>query len=149
MIIIAEALITGISFHQSLIIPFTYLINNQRDTVLSMLESTDVNGRSGLDVFIQTWCENAETFQGFWPSRISTIAFTQLYTAERPSLQNLMVKGDMIVNPETRNSECGFLCLSLLVYLLYVRFSLAYEFHDSHHDAFTNESEYASHACSE
>ncbi|KAJ6502647.1 armadillo-type protein [Mycena vulgaris] len=91
------------TFLQSLVIPFAFLINNQRDTVLALLESMNVHGRLGLDILIQTWCENAETFQGFWPSRISTIALCQLFVSERPSLQNLMVKGDIIVKPETQN----------------------------------------------
>ncbi|KAJ7897218.1 armadillo-type protein [Mycena olivaceomarginata] len=91
------------TFLQSLVIPFAFLINNQRDTVLDLLESMNVQGRTGLDILIQTWCENAETFQGFWPSRISTMGLCQLFVSERPSLQNLMVKGDIIVKPETQN----------------------------------------------
>ncbi|KAJ3506346.1 hypothetical protein NLJ89_g6919 [Agrocybe chaxingu] len=91
------------TFLQSLVIPFAFLINNQRDTVLALLESLDINGRNGLDILIQTWCENAETFQGFWPSRISTLALTQLLVSDRPSLQNLTVKGDIIIKPETKN----------------------------------------------
>ncbi|KAJ7754965.1 armadillo-type protein [Mycena maculata] len=91
------------TFLQSLVIPFAFLINNQRDTVLDLLESMNVDGRSGLDILIQTWCENAETFQGFWPSRISTMALCQLFVSERPALQTLMVKGDIIVKPETQN----------------------------------------------
>jgi importin-9 len=73
--------------------------------VLSLLESMDVQGRSGLDILIQTWCENAETFQGFWPGRISNMALTQLFVSERLSLQTLMVKGDIIVKPETQDGE--------------------------------------------
>ncbi|EDR15931.1 uncharacterized protein LACBIDRAFT_242896 [Laccaria bicolor S238N-H82] len=91
------------TFLQSLVIPFAFLINNQRDTVLELLESMNVGNRSGLDILVQTWCENAETFQGFWPSRISTLALTQLFICGRPSLQNLMVKGDIIIKPETKN----------------------------------------------
>ncbi|KAK7063933.1 ARM repeat-containing protein [Favolaschia claudopus] len=91
------------TFLQSLVIPFAFLINNQRDTVLDLLESMNVQGRSGLDILIQTWCENAETFQGFWPARISTMGLCQLFVSERPSLQNLKVKGDIIVKPETQN----------------------------------------------
>ncbi|KAI0082121.1 ARM repeat-containing protein [Panus rudis PR-1116 ss-1] len=92
------------TFIQSLIIPFAFLIHNgQRDTVLSLLETTNVEGRSGLDVLIQTWSENAETFQGFWAIRVSTLALCSLYASERPSLQNLMVKGDIIVTEETSN----------------------------------------------
>ncbi|KIK67465.1 hypothetical protein GYMLUDRAFT_69648 [Collybiopsis luxurians FD-317 M1] len=91
------------TFVQSLVVPFAFLINNQRDTVLSLLEEMNIQGRTGLDVLIQTWCENAETFQGFWPSRSSTMALTALFASERPSLQNLMVKGDIILKPETKN----------------------------------------------
>ncbi|KAF8079173.1 armadillo-type protein [Lyophyllum atratum] len=91
------------TFLQSLVIPFAFLINNQSDTVLSLLESMIVHGRSGLDILIQTWCENAETFQGFWPSRISTLGLIQLFVSERPSVQGLIVKGDIIVNKANKN----------------------------------------------
>ncbi|CDO77258.1 hypothetical protein BN946_scf184753.g8 [Trametes cinnabarina] len=96
------------TFLQSLIIPFAFLIYNQRDTILSLLEGINIDGRSGLDILIQTWCENAETFQGFWPSRISALALSSLFASERPSLQNLMVKGDIIVKPETKNAPTEF-----------------------------------------
>lgn len=90
---------------QSLVIPFAFLINSQRDTVLLLLESMDINGRSGLDILVQTWCENAETFQGFWPARTSLLGLSQLFVSERPSLENLIVKGDIIVKPENKNGE--------------------------------------------
>ncbi|KAG6857312.1 hypothetical protein H0H87_006505 [Tephrocybe sp. NHM501043] len=93
------------TFLQSLVIPFAFLINNQRDTVLSLLETTTVDGRSGLEILVTTWCENAETFQGFWPSRISTLGLMQLFVAERASLQNLTVKGDIIVDRTNKNGE--------------------------------------------
>lgn len=95
------------TFLQSLIIPFVFLIHNKTDTVLDMLESTSAQGRTALDILIQTWCENAETFQGFWPTRISTVTLSQLYASGRPTLQNLSVKGDIIIKPETRNGECA------------------------------------------
>ncbi|KAI5998077.1 armadillo-type protein [Pisolithus albus] len=91
------------TFLQSLVIPFAFLVYNQADTVISLLESTLVQDRSALDIVIHTWCENAETFQGFWPTRISTLALSRLYASARPSLQNLTVKGDIIVKPESRN----------------------------------------------
>ncbi|KAG6911255.1 hypothetical protein DXG01_002093 [Tephrocybe rancida] len=97
------------TFLQSLVIPFAFLINNQRDTVLSLLETMTVGpARNGLDVLIQTWCENAETFQGFWPARISTLGLIQLFVSERPSLQNLIVKGDIIVNKTNKDAPTEF-----------------------------------------
>ena len=81
--------------------------------MLDLLEGMNVDGRSGLDILIQTWCENAETFQGFWPSRISALALSSLFASERPSLQNLTVKGDIIVKPETKNGELpDLVCVS-------------------------------------
>ncbi|TFK26759.1 ARM repeat-containing protein [Coprinopsis marcescibilis] len=91
------------TFTQSLVVPFAFLINNQRDTVLDLIEPLVINDRSGLDILIQTWCENAETFQGYWPTRVSTLGLVQLFLSERPSLRNLSVKGDMILRPETKN----------------------------------------------
>ncbi|KAH0837873.1 armadillo-type protein [Lanmaoa asiatica] len=93
------------TFLQSLIIPFVFLIHNQADIVLVMLESTTVQGRTALDVLVQTWCENTETFQGFWPTRISTLTLSQLYASSPPTLQSLLVKGDIIIKPETKNGE--------------------------------------------
>jgi hypothetical protein len=94
------------TFLQSLVIPFVFLIHNQADTVLGMLESTSAQGRTALDILIQTWCENAETFQGFWPTRISTVTLSRLYASNRSTLQSLLVKGDIIIKPETKNGEC-------------------------------------------
>ncbi|KAF6754194.1 armadillo-type protein [Ephemerocybe angulata] len=96
------------SFTQSLVVPFAFLINNQRDTVLDLIEPININGRSGLDILLNTWCENAETFQGYWPSRISTLALTQLFLSERPTIRNLIVKGDMILKAETKNAPHEF-----------------------------------------
>ncbi|EPS97853.1 hypothetical protein FOMPIDRAFT_1037743 [Fomitopsis schrenkii] len=91
------------TFIQSLVVPFAFLVSNQRDTVLDLLESANIDGRSGLDILLQTWCENEETFQGFWAQRISTLAFCSLFVSNRPSLQAVVVKGDLIIKPETRN----------------------------------------------
>ncbi|KAI0045675.1 ARM repeat-containing protein [Auriscalpium vulgare] len=92
------------TFLQSLVIPFAFLIHTQRDAILDLVERVVVDGgRSGLDVLLNTWCENAETFQGFWPTRVSNLALCQLLLCERASLRALMVKGDIVVKPETRN----------------------------------------------
>ncbi|ELU41145.1 importin-9 [Rhizoctonia solani AG-1 IA] len=96
------------TFLQSLIVPFAFLIHTQRDNVLNLLESTSVNSKSGLEVFIHAWCENAEMLQGNWPSRISTLALCQMFISDRPTLRQIYVKGDIIVKPETRNGKSQF-----------------------------------------
>ncbi|KAG8968425.1 hypothetical protein FRC03_007367 [Tulasnella sp. 419] len=91
------------TFIQSLIIPFAYLIHSQREIVLDLLESVQIGSRNGLEVVLNTWCENAETFQGYWANRISTLALCQMLLSERPSLKGVTVKGDLIIRPETKN----------------------------------------------
>jgi len=59
-------------------------------------------------VLLNTWCENAATFQGFWPTRISALALCALLRAERPSLQVVVVKGDIIITATTKNSASFF-----------------------------------------
>lgn len=67
--------------------------------------------RSGLEILLQTWTENAETFQGFWASRVSTLALMDLFVASFADngewLRNVVVKGELVVRAETRNGECG------------------------------------------
>jgi len=58
----------------------------------------------GLDVLLNTWCENAATFQGFWPTRVSALALCALLASERPSLQGVVVKGDIIITATTKNT---------------------------------------------
>ncbi|KAF7302737.1 ARM repeat-containing protein [Mycena chlorophos] len=69
------------TFTQSLVVPFAFLINNQRDTVLDLLDGMNVDGRPALDILDPD----------------------VLFVSERPSLQALVVKGDIIVKPETQN----------------------------------------------
>ena len=104
------------TFLQSLIIPFAFLVHNHREAVLDLLETTRIGGgesdSGGLDVLLNTWCENAATFQGFWPTRVSALALCALLASERPSLRAVMVKGDIIITPATKNSACFFFYLT-------------------------------------
>ncbi|KAH9046970.1 ARM repeat-containing protein [Lactarius deliciosus] len=100
------------TFLQSLIVPFAFLVYSHRDAALDLLEATRVGegeeGRSGLDVLLNTWCENATTFQGFWPTRVSALALCTLLASERPSLQAVVVKGDIIITAATKNKPPQF-----------------------------------------
>jgi hypothetical protein len=58
------------TYSQSLILPFAYLIHTQMDTVLQLLESVNVEGKTGVQIVLERWCEYVETFQGFWNIRI-------------------------------------------------------------------------------
>jgi hypothetical protein len=114
------------TFLQSLIIPFAFLVHNHREAVLDLLETTRVGegegDSGGLDVLLNTWCENAATFQGFWPTRVSALALCALLASERPSLRAVMVKGDIIITPATKNSACVFLLFYLTARVLRLAF---------------------------
>ncbi|CAO1633620.1 unnamed protein product [Parajaminaea phylloscopi] len=99
------------TFAQSLILPFAFLIKDQCDVVLDLLQSTrvpaDADGaeKSGLEVLATKWVDNAETIQGYWAQRLSTFALTRLLGAwaqggQRSSaLEAVVVQGDAI--PDT------------------------------------------------
>ncbi|KAG8947886.1 hypothetical protein FRC04_010244 [Tulasnella sp. 424] len=91
------------TFMQSLIIPVAYLVHTQRDDVLNLLDSLTVGSATGIAVFANAWCENADTFQGAWATKLSTVALCNMFLSDRPSLTSLRVKGDMIIRPETSN----------------------------------------------
>lgn len=92
-----------------MIIPFAYLIRHRREVILDFLNSTavvDVQQQkpvSGLELLLRMWAENAETFRGFWAIRISTLALIELYTCQDPRLDNIIVKGDQIIDESNRN----------------------------------------------
>jgi importin-9 len=59
------------TFTQSLVLPFAYLIHTQLDTVISLVESIQVNDRSALEVLLSAWTSCHPTIQGYWNTRIS------------------------------------------------------------------------------
>lgn len=61
---------------QSLILPFAYLLSEQANTVLGLLEGIVVPAqgtkpaRSALELLLSTWCENVDVFQGYWNLKV-------------------------------------------------------------------------------
>ncbi|KAG8898465.1 hypothetical protein FRC00_002797 [Tulasnella sp. 408] len=75
------------TFMQSLIIPVAYLIHTQRDDVLNLLDSLTVGSTTGLTVFANAWCENSETFQGAWATKLNhydAVPYQTEYTLQPP-----------------------------------------------------------------
>ncbi|SCZ96701.1 BZ3500_MvSof-1268-A1-R1_C083g00450 [Microbotryum saponariae] len=95
------------SFSQSLILPFAYLIHKQADTVLALLEGITVASPTGprpaLQVLLSSWSENVDVFQGFWALKASTVALAELFLSPRPSLSQIVVKGDLLLTDANRN----------------------------------------------
>lgn len=90
------------TFAQSLILPFAFLMRDQCDVVLDLLEGMRVPAAegdelmTGLQVLASKWAENGETIQGYWAQRLSTVALTRLLSSGRASLQSTLVQGDEI-----------------------------------------------------
>ncbi|KDE03266.1 hypothetical protein MVLG_06259 [Microbotryum lychnidis-dioicae p1A1 Lamole] len=95
------------SFSQSLILPFAYLIHKQADTVLALLEGITVASPTGprpaLQVLLSSWSENVDVFQGSWALKASTLALAELFLSPRPSLSQIVVRGDLLLTDANRN----------------------------------------------
>lgn len=86
-------------FIQSLVMVFAHLVISQQDTVFQFLCNTQINGKSGLEILMTTWCENYDSFSGYYTIKVSAIALSKIYLSSDPRLQNITVKGEIIVNP--------------------------------------------------
>lgn len=93
------------SFVQSLILPIAYLMHSdehQAKQVMDLLEPLqfDLQGQSssltGLELLARKWVDNAETFQGFWAQRISSLALAKLLDSRRAFLTSAIVRGDIL-----------------------------------------------------
>ncbi|KAI9023057.1 armadillo-type protein [Phycomyces nitens] len=87
-------------FIQSLVLVFAHLIISQQDTVLQFLTSTTINNKSGLDILMNTWCDNHDSFSGYYSLKVSDIALSKLLLVNDPRLQSMTVKGEIVVNPD-------------------------------------------------
>ncbi|KAI5452485.1 hypothetical protein NCC49_000648 [Naganishia albida] len=99
-------------FTQSLILPFAYLFTVARDMTLDLLEKMQVSSaaepgvtKNALEVVIKAWCDEAvDTIQGTYSIKVNDMAMTQLLVSQRPSLQNIIVKGDLIIDESNRDT---------------------------------------------
>ncbi|KAI8076801.1 armadillo-type protein [Halteromyces radiatus] len=86
-------------FIQSLVLIFAQLINSQQDSVFEFLSTTTINGKSGLDILMTHWVDNYESFSGYYTLKVSAIALSKVFLINDPRLQNMKVKGEIVVNP--------------------------------------------------
>ncbi|CAG8724195.1 12376_t:CDS:2, partial [Ambispora leptoticha] len=86
----------------SMVMIFAHLFNSQLETVVNFLSEFNVNGRAGLEILLKTWFENYEDFHGFYSSKISAMALSKLFLSGDPRIQNIQVRGDLIISNSTR-----------------------------------------------
>ncbi|KAG9295192.1 hypothetical protein G9A89_006173 [Geosiphon pyriformis] len=89
------------TFIQSMVIIFAHLIIIQLETVVNFLSNLEFNERNGLELLLSTWFENYESFQGYYSLKVSAIALSKLFLSADPRIQNIQVKGDLIITPNS------------------------------------------------
>ncbi|XP_032406561.1 importin-9 [Xiphophorus hellerii] len=97
----AEAL----SVMQSLIMVFAHLVHSQLDPLLEFLCSLPgPTGKPALEFVMTEWMSRQHLFYGQYEGKVSTVALCKLLqhgiNADDKRLQDIMVKGEEIYNPE-------------------------------------------------
>lgn len=89
-------------FIQSLILVFARLsIASPRD-VVDFLSQVDIHGENGLHVVLAKWLENSVNFAGYDAIRQNVVALSKLYDLEDARIQQIGVKGDLLVQESDR-----------------------------------------------
>jgi hypothetical protein len=86
------------SLIQTLVLVFAHYIHTQLDTVLSFLQSINIEGKDGLTILMNTWCDNHDSFQGFHTIKVSASALSILYMSQDSRVSNIQVKGDLVTS---------------------------------------------------
>ncbi|KAI8930316.1 armadillo-type protein [Entophlyctis helioformis] len=85
------------TFVQTLIAVFAHLIQTQTDTVVQFLAGCNVNGRDGLTILLNAWCDNFQDFSGSYTNKVSCSAMSKLLLNPHPQLNTVQVRGVLIV----------------------------------------------------
>lgn len=84
--------------------PVAFLIHTQFEEIVPLLESMSIvppsssTAVSGLEILLKAWTESALEIHGSWAIRVSSLALGDLLASNRPSLETIRVRGDMIIN---------------------------------------------------
>ncbi|KAF0552301.1 ARM repeat-containing protein [Gigaspora margarita] len=99
------------TFIQSLLMIFAHLTLNQKSTVINFMSESVINGKNGLDILLNTWLENHDSFQGHYNIKISAIALSELFLSCDPRIQNIKVK-EIMTRSRTRQNPHQYVYIS-------------------------------------
>ncbi|KAG5519243.1 hypothetical protein PMAC_002331 [Pneumocystis sp. 'macacae'] len=85
-------------FCQEMLLIFAHLLINQAKETVDFLYMIKLNGISGLDILLKSWCENIDIIHGYKNIRLSSVAMANLFMLQDSRLSNIIVKGDLIIN---------------------------------------------------
>ncbi|KAL7746557.1 hypothetical protein RI367_008084 [Sorochytrium milnesiophthora] len=86
------------TFVQTLLLVFAQLARSQPETMVQFLATLQVDSQSALETLLQIWVENHETIHGSYDLKVSAFALTKLYQLQDPRVQNVLVKGEPIID---------------------------------------------------
>lgn len=87
---------------QSLISVFARLSATNPAEVVDFLSQVSIDGTSGLQIVMTKWLENSVNFSGYEDIRQNVTALTKLYQLHEPRLEQVLVKGDLIMPTSNR-----------------------------------------------
>ncbi|KAJ5893746.1 Armadillo-like helical [Penicillium taxi] len=90
------------AFIQSLIIVFARLTLISAREVVDFLAQINLGGQSGLVVVLSKWLENSVNFAGYDEIKQNIFALAQLFELSDPRLNEVPVKGDLIIQDTGR-----------------------------------------------
>ncbi|EMR11259.1 hypothetical protein PNEG_00290 [Pneumocystis murina B123] len=85
-------------FCQELLLIFAHLIINQTKLIVDFLYNIKINGVTGLEILLKSWCENIDIIHGYKNIRTSSVALINLFMLQDQRFSDIVVKGDLIIN---------------------------------------------------
>lgn len=95
------------AFIETLVLIFCHFVQSNCDVVVSFLDSITVAGengssKSGLELFLASWCDIFTDLQGVYQVKLSTMAMMTILSTADPRLNAILVKGDLIIQPNAK-----------------------------------------------
>lgn len=104
------------AFIETLVLIFCHFVKSNCEVVVSFLESIQVTRRhpddekvagasdtmTGLELFLTSWCDVFTDLQGVYQVKLSTLAMMTILSTSDARLNSIMVKGDLIIPPNSK-----------------------------------------------
>jgi importin-9 len=90
------------AFVETLVLIFCHLIDTQCQTVISFLSEIQLQGYSGLELFVRSFCDSFHDLQGLYTVKLGTMAMMSLLSTKDARLMGIQVKGELIVSNSKR-----------------------------------------------
>ncbi|KAJ1976634.1 hypothetical protein H4R33_006397 [Dimargaris cristalligena] len=84
-------------FAQSLIAVMAHLIIADSQNTLAVVQGLTIEGRPALQLLVDRWCEEYESFNGVYTLKANAVAMRKLWEETEPALGRFLVKGDLTV----------------------------------------------------